>query len=305
MNVIEDCEYDALSPKKLKETQLWFASIIVRPIDLQSSMMPISPSGIPMEQEAENYIRPSFTLKAHQRIELYNQQYWWRLLNVLQDIFPTLVRLFGYTDFNQMIGFRYLVKFPPNDWSLNGIGANILQWIDEEYSENDKKLIFDAARVDLAFNQNFVAKWIKPISFIDSKDDDLASLLELDLYLQPSIYLFDLDYDMFTFRQEFLLHDPNYWQEHDFPKLQHGKKWVVLCRTEDNETAWSDFSQSEFLFLKQFKNGSSIQKACSWLEEQKSEIFQEAEENLHLWLKSWISRGWLSTENPFAKIGDK
>lgn len=299
MSTTENCEYDIASPRRLKEIQKWFASIIVRPIDCESHMMPISPTGIPMESEAKKYIKPSWSLKPHQRIELYNQQYWWRLLNVLHDIFPVVVRLFGYTDFNQTIGFPFLVKYPPNDWSLNSVGANILEWLEEAYTESDKKLVFDAANLDLAFNQSFVAKWLKPIDFADCENNDLSALLLPQLYLQPSLYLFDFDYDLFAFRQDFLLQDPNYWQEHDFPKLQHGKKRFVLCRTPQNETVWSELSEAEFALLNQFKKGSSIENACSWLEEQEASIFEEASENLHLWFKKWASRGWLSIESPY------
>jgi len=297
------CEYDTSSPAKLKEIQQWFASIIVRPIDAKSHMMPVSPSGVLMKHEAKNYIKPSFSLRPDQRIELYNQQYWWRLLNVLQDIFPLLVRLFGYTDFNNTIGFPFLVKYPPDHWSLNAIGANILHWIDDEYCESDKKLVFDAASLDLAFNESFVAKWLKPIDFTDCQDTDLSALLLPKLYLQPSLYLFDFDYDLFAFRQEFLLQEPSYWQDHEFPELIHGKKRFVLCRTPRNETVWSELTEAEFIFLKQFKTGSSIEVACDWLEDQEKHIFDEASKNLHMWFKKWASRGWLSMQDPFKLNG--
>ena len=77
--------FDKKVPLELKKTQEWFASIITRPIDVENQMMPISPSGVPMEEEAKRFIVPRPKLRADERIQIYNQQYWWRLLNILQD----------------------------------------------------------------------------------------------------------------------------------------------------------------------------------------------------------------------------
>lgn len=105
--------FDAKVPFKLKKTQLWFGSIIGRPIDEDSKMNPISPAGQPIEIEACDFIRPSPTLRPAQRIQIYNQQYWWRLLSSMHETFPLVTRLFGYHDFNKIIAIPYLVKFPP------------------------------------------------------------------------------------------------------------------------------------------------------------------------------------------------
>src|SRR4051794_31429096 len=95
--------YDSKVPLQLKKELQWFASILARPIDQENQMNPISPSGLSMELEAAQHIAPSPTLRPSQRIQIYNQQYWWRLINVLHESNPMLVRLMGYLDFNRNI----------------------------------------------------------------------------------------------------------------------------------------------------------------------------------------------------------
>jgi len=60
--------FDVRSPQQLKQCQQWFASIIVRPIDEDSRMDLVAPSGVAMEIEAKNYIKPSRTLTSAGRI---------------------------------------------------------------------------------------------------------------------------------------------------------------------------------------------------------------------------------------------
>src|SRR4051812_44875922 len=106
--------FDAAVPTQLKRMQEWFASIITRPVDEESRINPLSPEGVPMEQEACRYITPSATLLPAQRIQIYNQQYWWRLLSIMHELYPLVTRLFGHRDFNQTIAIPYLVKYPPS-----------------------------------------------------------------------------------------------------------------------------------------------------------------------------------------------
>lgn len=171
--------YDTKVPIKLKKIQHWFGSIIGRPIDEDSRMNPLSPSGNPMELEAYDFIKPSPTLRPAQRIQIYNQQYWWRLINHMHESFPLVIRLFGYHDFNRTIAIPYLVSYPPTHWSLNQLGDKLPQWVEEEYQADDKQLVYDAVRVDWAFSHSFVAAELEPIHGANlPREGDPSSLLK-------------------------------------------------------------------------------------------------------------------------------
>lgn len=295
-------KYDTKVPEELKKTQQWFGSIISRPIDDNSRINPISPSGKPIEKEATKYISPSPTLRPAQRIELYNQQYWWRLLNNIQEIYPLLSRLFGAHDFNKTIAIPYIVKYPPNHWSLSLLGDRLVQWIEDEYDAVDKPLVLDAAKVDWAFNYCFVAPLLPPITTDHlSSNKNPSSILKKKIYLQPHVQLFEFDCNMFIFRKEFIQHPHEYWLDNDFPKLEHGStEFYYLSRTKDNNITWNIITQAEYHLLCLFQKGSTIEKACSWLENQDTALNQMAMEKLHLWFQEWTVRRWLSLQKPNA-----
>ena len=284
--------FDTKVPNYLKREQLWFGQIIGRPIDEDSQMNPISPSGELMEIEAAEHIVPSPTLRPAERIQIYNQQYWWRLLNTLHDLYPLVTRLFGYRDFNRLIAIPYLIKYPPNHWSLTYVGDRLPQWIEEEYVGDDKKLVYEAALVDWAFTDSFVAASTSPLT-----NEDLTKLQDSDekLYTQPHLRLFAAEYDIFCYRSNFLKEDPEYWLNHDFPELNRSKEqYFILYRNKENDIAWRSASQTEYLLLNVFKQGASIEEACLWIEKQITPIYEEATKNLQYWFHDWTIYGWLS-----------
>ncbi len=287
--------FDPHVPQKLKKTQIWFASIITRAIDESSHMNPISPSGVPMTEEAKHYVAPSPTLKPHQRIELYNQQYWWRLLSTLHEIFPLVTRLFGYAAFNQTIGFPYLEAYPPNHWSLNPLGSRLPQWIQESYQGDDQDLILHAAQIDSAFNDAFLTEQFPPLDMSQLPNpQDISSILPLPLKLQPHIQLFKLPYDLFSFRFEMLKEGGDYWVDHEFPEIDKKHDfYFVLYRNQNNDVSWSEIGKTEYLLLNLFKEGISIDDACFELEQQDGDTYRDAIAHLAEWFQKWTQRSWL------------
>ena len=345
--------YDEKVPLLLKREQQWFGSIIGRAIDEDSKMNPISPSGVLMEEEAAEHIAPSPTMRPAQRIQIYNQQYWWRLLNTLQESFPLVTRLFGYVDFNRIIGIPYLTKYPPRHWSLAMLGDRLSRWCLEEYQSEDRELVSQAAELDWAFSCCFTMESVLPSSsravsgmnlekaVQDNKvmqdfeleslsrggghsqkvkatpvgsgcgskycvnllsstavswlNEDSEDFFDQTLSIQPFIYLFAFEYDLFQYRVDFLKKEPDYWLNFDFPVLDRSKPYhYVLFRNQKNDLSWKQISYGEFLILSLLKEGSTLANICEIIENQEPQLYQTAVENLQLWFQEWAQRGWLT-----------
>jgi hypothetical protein len=294
--------YDDKVPSSLKKTQQWFGSIIGRPIDMDNAINPIAPSGIPIEIEAAKYIVPSPTLKPAQRIQIYNQQYWWRLLNTLHESFPFLTRLTGYQRFNQTIGFPYLVQHPPRHWSLSLLGDCISQWLQDSYEGSDKLLLVDAAKLDWAFGHCFLAPQFKSLdSGMLRTEGDLEAMLGEKLFTQSHLHLLVFGADLFSYRVELLKHSPEHWHEHGLPTFDCDRTYYfVLFRNHGNNLEWREVAFGEYQLLKLFQQGISIEKACEWLESQEEELYHEAMENLQQWFHEWTRLNWLTVETQVA-----
>lgn len=292
-----------LLPCSLKTTQEWFASVITNRLGENDTIQPFSPNGILIAEEANRYIVPSSFLRPHQRIQIYNQQYWWRLLNTLHINFPLVTRLFGRNAFNEEIGIPYLLRYPPNHWSLSVIGERLPAWISECYQEPDQILVHHAAGLDWAFTASFIAPQLPRLDLIRLTQENPESILDQTFYLQPHIHLFTWEYDLLTFRDSFLQQDADYWIDNRFPELPKGKTYrFILYRNAKNNSAWREITEGEYLLLECFKKGSSLAAACKTMETQESSLYEEIEANLQKWLQDWTLLDWLTQESNYVSF---
>jgi hypothetical protein len=159
-------------------------------------------------------------------------------------------------------------------------------------------LVLNAAKIDWAFDDIFFQRKCAPLDLKALPDGgDLTSLLNQKICLQPYIRLFEMDYDLFEFRNEMLKQDPDYWLEHDFPVLnKEGKFYFVLSRNLTNDIVFDDVSPIAFQILQLFKNGTTIDEICEWIEAQGEEVCEEATLHLQEWFQDWTLRHWLIFE---------
>lgn len=257
-----------------KETLEWFGAVLKKPIDGDSCIIPSSET-----EKASFYISPSPTLNPTSRLEIYAQQYWWRLFSTMQDHYPLLTRLFGYQGFNEQIAQPYLVKHPPNHWNINLLGENLLQYLKLHYNAPDASLVSAAAELD----------WLHIHAFIQKRNSLPSSETE-PLYLSSSTFLVSYKWDLSSFRNNLLKESPDYWVDNDFPELKKGEFYFILKRTPDWNIVCDQIQSQEFKLLKEFEKGLSLTDLC--------QTSTELHEDLTQWIPRWIAEGLLTPEKP-------
>jgi hypothetical protein len=268
-------------PSSVLEIQRWFASMISQPLENGQSMSKIAYSGRPIEEEAADFILPSSRMKPHLRMEIYTQQYWWRLLSCLHENFPLLTRLFGYDDFNHTIAIPFLTKHPSTHWSLEKLGERLPDWILKNYQANDQTLIFFSAQIDLAYQELFVAKTPKPLHFS-------SDLLTQKVELQPHVKLFKLPFNLFAFRQKLLKEEVDFWADTPFPELLLDKEhFFLLYRTCQNKVIYKEIDECHYLFLHLLSTGSTMEEVCTRLENTSNQLYEQAKTSLAQWAELW------------------
>jgi hypothetical protein len=265
-------------PSFLLDLQKWVGRIITQPLrSLDEKGLPIYEESL--SREIALFVSSGPHLTSAQRIGLYNQQYWFRLFIILQEQYPTLVRLFGFGNFNQEIAEPYLLKYPPGHWSLSALGYSLPQWIEENYRAEDYILVYETALVDAAFDKLTASRIAIPLDL-----RDFAQAKTEKLVLQPFVQVLALHADLFDFRKQMLEQEPAYWLDADFPIIQwKEQQFFVVSSGKGIE----EISQDEYLLLKAFQGGSTLQAACAPLSHQ-------AVDSIADWFKQWTQRGWLA-----------
>ncbi len=253
-----------------KLIQEWFGKAVRSPLE-----------GIPFELLAQSseYIVPSPTLEPEQRIQIYNQQYWWRLLKTLQQIYPFLTGLLGHDAFNQQIAVPYLQRYQPRHWSVDSIGEFLPDWVSDFYHADNKLLAQEAVCIDWAFHQSFKASQGASLAV------DPEGVFSTRLFLQPHVHLFRFTKNLFQMREQILKQQP-------LENLNEKRDWCfVMFRNQRNAVACNAIELAEYQLLEEFLFGSSLETLCERLEQELVDV------PLQKWIQGWIGNGLLTPEN--------
>ena len=75
-----------------------------------------------MGAEASEFIKPNDRLSSFERLEIYNRQYWFRLLDCLYEDYPGLLAVLGEKRFLKCVR-AYLVRYPSDSFALRDLGS--------------------------------------------------------------------------------------------------------------------------------------------------------------------------------------
>src|SRR5450631_7177 len=140
----------------LLELQRRMSNAVMQPTTKDYRMRSKSADGGPMSAEAADFIKPNSRLTSFERLEIYNQQYWYRIVSALSEDFPGLCRVLGGKKFDAMI-LAYLAENPSTSFTLRNLGARLVDWLQEnpKWTGSCHNLAIDVARLEWAYIEAF------------------------------------------------------------------------------------------------------------------------------------------------------
>jgi len=125
----------------LKRLQRAFADVIRRPLQLDDAMA--------ADRRSDAIVVPNETLSPHQRLELYAQQYWWRIRDSLYEDFSGVRNILGDTCFIKVAN-AYLVKYPSRSFTLRNLGDRFPRFLrgSRDVPSSLRQLAFETATVE-------------------------------------------------------------------------------------------------------------------------------------------------------------
>lgn len=175
----------------LLELQRRMAEDVMRPLTSDFQMQPITTLGDPTQEVAKSYIKPNELLSSFDRLEIYNRQYWFRVIAAVAEDFPALNAVMGDKAFNSLV-LEYLRDNPSTSFTLRNLGSKLPQWLAEhrESAQRRHRLLLDVARLEWAYVEAFDRAALAPLTALD-----LIGLgADSRLSLQPHIQLLELSY---------------------------------------------------------------------------------------------------------------
>lgn len=149
------------SPDWLLELQTRFGGMLRTPLERSSGTLRAETSAY--ESALVAAVRPTATLSSAERLAIYQRQHWFRLLTVLQSLYPLTARLLGYWRFNEY-AVRHLLERPPRGSDIETVGDGLDETLSRQLPPHGTvqassrrrvgvAALLEAARVDAAFHR--------------------------------------------------------------------------------------------------------------------------------------------------------
>jgi hypothetical protein len=253
----------------LLELQRRMSQDVMRPLTPDFKMQTMTEQGAPTDEIAASYIKPNPLLTSFERLEIYNRQYWFRVIGAVSEDFPALNSVLGQERFDSLV-LAYLRENPSASFSLRNLGARLPAWLASypDLAGPRHALAVDVARLEWAYIEAFDGASLAPLGL-----QDFASLgADSILRLQPHVQLLDLQYPVDEVVLSVRKTAPdidivsNAMSEHrqtshvTLPGMSRSNLYLAVHRF-DNSVYYRRIEREEFLLLADLRDGDSIATA--------------------------------------------
>lgn len=286
---------------KLLALQRRMANAVMAPLTRSERMRRLAANGRPMTKVAGQIIKPNDRLTSFERLEIYNRQYWFRVLDGFSEDFPGLRAVLGDCRFDA-VAKSYLTDCPSRSFTMRNLGSRLESWLRKhpKHARGRHQLALDMVRLEWAEIEAFdgaAEAPLKPEAFAG------ANPAKLRLRLQPYIHLLDLQYPV----DDLLLaikHDTGTdVASNAFAERQKRKKVSAVARLKPTAVYLAvhriDFfvyfrrlEREEFAILRALQKGQALDRAIDRGLRSRSIPVDERASQVAGWFQNWAALGW-------------
>jgi hypothetical protein len=271
----------------LRETQELFWKLITAPEGVGPGLRQLSLS----EDDLAQLIRSDERLTATERLDIYANMYFFRLLDVLKDDFPRLAMLLGETSFHNLIT-SYLLAFPSTHPSLRNAGENLPAFIATQQDLLDSwPWLADLAALEWARHDVFDAE--------DTPVEQMETLQGFPPEAWDGLRL-DWSQGLRVLELNWPVHEA--WKalknDESVPALQPEATVLRVWRQDESFIRHAPMSPLEHKALEAFRTGAALGPIC--VELAVDGAFEEAAASIAELLQTWlqdqlIASAWIET----------
>ncbi len=278
----------------LGEIQRAIAGTLFRPLTRHEGMQP---AGLAV---AERFIKPNDRLSAFERLQIYNQQYWWRLYGSFAEDFRGVRAVLGERKFDRLT-IAYLEACGSASWNLRDIGSKLPAFLagHPEFSQPRSALALDVARVE----------WARVLAFDGPEKPALTARQiartppdRLRLGLQPYLILLELSHPvddlMRTLKRTTIAAVSNavsatHTRRRATVTVRKSKEPIHLAVHRINFSVYYKRLDPEaYRLLLALREGAALDDACATAFAGSKELPEKSAARIQEWFARWMEFGW-------------
>jgi len=277
------------------QRKMWDA--VSQPLTPNETMRPWTLEGESTHSLAQSIIKPNDRLTSVERLEIYNRQYWFRILSSFQEDFSGLREIVGHTHF-AALAQAYLTAYPSRSFTLRNLGSQLETWLHSNptWILSHERLALDMVRLEWA-----------EIAAFDAREE--ATLLPADmqqleptttLRLQPHLQLLDLQYPvddlLIAIRKADDANDP---KRIDIKRACYKKSQPIhlVVYRSGFSIYFKRVERGAFLILKALQSGNSLPRSLAIAFSENKDKSIGGPQQIQTWFKEWSQLGWLCPSN--------
>lgn len=285
----------------LEAIQRAMAAAVMQPLTEGEGMREQTADGRAMTDVAGSFIAPNSRLTAFERLEIYNRQYWFRVLGALAEDFPALRAVIGSLQFEKL-SIAYLTEHPSRSFTLRNLGSKLAEWLagHQEFTGRRHALAVDIARIEWAFIEAFDSAERTPLTLSQIAALDGASRLALQPHLRFMALNYPADDLVLSLHNREKRQTSEAGIEHDedaappvaLPRLRRRPTWLAAHRVAYS-VYYRRLTQEEFLMLSALHRGESLGEAleAAFAHSRIPEARRAA--RVQAWFGTWAELGWI------------
>jgi hypothetical protein len=286
----------------LLSLQRTMARAVMQPLTPSERMSRVAPGGGSMARHAARFIKPNDWLTSFERLEIYNRQYWWRLLASMAEDFPGLQAILGQRRFEALCK-AYLADCPSRSFTLRNLGRDLEKWLmrHPRWAGSKHNVALDMVRLEWADIEAFDGKAEPSL-----RREDFARVppAKLRMRLQPYISLLRFRYPVDKLVLDIKgLNEDTEFLSNAFQERRKRKRVQAVARLKpaeiflavhraENAVYFRRLTTGQFHLLQAIRDGNTLGQAVSKTFGRRGKAAVPELAQVTQWFQNWAALGW-------------
>lgn len=287
--------------RKLDTLQRWMQSVITHPLGIEAGIDSAEAQAeiVTNVDEIEDVVARSKSLGSVDRLAVYGNAYYSRLIDCMRELFPATAYAVGEEAFDGFV-FEYLQHHPPQSYTLEHLADQFVSFLEVTRPDEDEEdasaatwadLIIDLARLEWTIDKVFDGPGVEdqsPLSQEQLQAIPPEAWPQAALTVAPCLRLLSFRYAVNDFYTAF--------RQDNEPELPDAIATFVAISRRDYIVRRFELSQPQHALLSEIVAGASVENAIAAAASFFAGGGEEAQlaEGLRRWFREWTAEGFFT-----------
>ena len=288
----------------LEEFQRAVFEVTSQPLSPSERLRPRLPDGRSVREIANTLVKPNDRMTSFERLQVYSQQYWFRILGSLDEDFPGLRSLIGERKFEKL-AVAYLNENPSESFTLRNLGSRLGGWLREhpEYIAGVERVAIDMVRLEWADIEAFDKLELPQITTSDSAKLSGDTILRLQPHLQILDFAYPVDELLLRIRGRDSKNDTASNAVLKFPRsgriqrssLPRPRKTFLAIYRLQGAVYFKRLTRDAFTLLRALGEAKPLEEAIEISLVHSPRSVDRLGARVQKWFKDWSALGWFAS----------